>query len=398
MSDVIEPNKIMPTTTTSTTSTTNATYISADCDKDFVTVVQVEETINKSLKNDEFVTVLQVGSDNSSVATHIAENIVEEVIIYRLPGERLGMALKFEGGTNANEKLTKVFIQSINPDSPASRAQGQQLGHLTEGDEIMQIEGRLAASMTRLECVATLRDAPVCIKIVVKRELICQCMQQTQQLQSNVQTSPSSSSSSSWIKKHNEEVVNKTISTINQSGMQGIKKGPPPPVPPRLATTILSSKRKSVNNEIKNENEIEKPPRKKASQPPPLPPRRPKVPPPQPPASTSPSNNNEKSMNCSQTNQEKVFESQEKVDEFIEKVNQSTSSTLEQITESKICETNDLPAKNNSNPILKEKPIEEKNNSILNNITNLFESSLPMEPSIYLNLLADEDRMVSLRH
>lgn len=394
MSGVIEPNKIMPTTAAATTATTttNATYISADCDKDFVTVVQVEETINKSLKNDDFVTVLQVGSDNSSVATHIAENIVEEVIIYRLPGERLGMALKFEGGTNANEKLTKVFIQSINPDSPASRAQGQQLGHLTEGDEIMQIEGRLAASMTRLECVATLRDAPVCIKIVVKRELICQCMQQTQQLQSNVQTSPSSS----WIKKHNEEVVNKTISTINQSGMQGNKKGPPPPVPPRLATTILSSKRKSVNNEIKNENEIEKPPRKKPSQPPPLPPRRPKVPPPQPPASTSQSNNNQISMDCSQTNQEKVFESQEKVDEFIEKVHQSTSSTSEQKTQSKVCETNDLPIKNNSNPILKEKPIEEKNNPVLNNITNLFESSLPMEPSIYLNLLADEDRMVSL--
>lgn len=52
-----------------------------------------------------------------------SNSILDHATIYRLPGERLGMALKFVGGTNAGDTVSRVFIQSINPDSPASRAQ-----------------------------------------------------------------------------------------------------------------------------------------------------------------------------------------------------------------------------------------------------------------------------------
>lgn len=60
-----------------------------------VTVVQVDETESKNFFDDEFVTVLKVGEENE--VHHLKENLEEEIIIYRLPGERLGMALKFEG-------------------------------------------------------------------------------------------------------------------------------------------------------------------------------------------------------------------------------------------------------------------------------------------------------------
>ena len=48
---------------------------------------------------------------------------IEDLVILRLPGERLGLGLNFEGGWEANELLRRVFIESVNPDSPGSRAQ-----------------------------------------------------------------------------------------------------------------------------------------------------------------------------------------------------------------------------------------------------------------------------------
>ncbi|KAL3223835.1 hypothetical protein MRX96_027143 [Rhipicephalus microplus] len=88
--------------------------------KDFVTVVSVEDSASGSVASqgqkdhDNYVTLLEV--DETPSAT-------EEVLVYRLPGERLGMALKFVGGTAAGDKVSRVFIQSITPESPASRAQ-----------------------------------------------------------------------------------------------------------------------------------------------------------------------------------------------------------------------------------------------------------------------------------
>ena len=48
-----------------------------------VTVVQVDESEQKNRFDDDFVTVLQVGEE-------IEKSIEEEIIVYRLPGERLG--------------------------------------------------------------------------------------------------------------------------------------------------------------------------------------------------------------------------------------------------------------------------------------------------------------------
>jgi C-terminal processing protease CtpA/Prc len=80
--------------------------------------------------------------------------------VYRLPGERLGFGLKFEGGTKTQERVRRLFIQSCAPDSPASRARCSW-GALGEGDELVEIDGTAVNDMTRLDCVRCLKESQV---------------------------------------------------------------------------------------------------------------------------------------------------------------------------------------------------------------------------------------------
>lgn len=140
-------------------------------------------------KNAEFVTVVSVGSENNATSRYPSspkedksayvtvltvgqtepppETIVEEVLVYRLPGERLGFGLKFEGGTKAAEFVKHLFIQSCAPNSPASRV-SSSWGKLGEGDEVLQIDSLPVNSMTRTDCVRCLKDSNVVIKLLVK--------------------------------------------------------------------------------------------------------------------------------------------------------------------------------------------------------------------------------------
>jgi hypothetical protein len=122
--------------------------------RDYVTVVAVE-----GASVDEFVTVLSVGCGTVSGAEH--------VLVYRLPGERLGFGLKFEGGTSTSEKVRRLFIQSCAPDSPASRAHCSW-GSLQEGDELLEIDSVPVTGMTRLDCVRSLKDSNVVLKLLVR--------------------------------------------------------------------------------------------------------------------------------------------------------------------------------------------------------------------------------------
>lgn len=161
--------------------------------EEFVTVVSVE---SKELPS-PFVTVLEIGD------TVQDQELIEEVLIYRLPGERLGFGLKFEGGTNTSEKVKKLFIQSSAPDSPASRAKCSW-GTLEEGDEILSIDGRFVREMTRLDCVQCLKESNVCIKLLVRHP-------------GEKETKPIA--------------VNGTAPAIISAEMK--KSPPPPPIPPR---------------------------------------------------------------------------------------------------------------------------------------------------------------------
>lgn len=96
---------------------------------------------------ENFVTVLSIGNrkkdDEQSPAAgkNVSNGIMEghleeEVEVFRLPGERLGFGLKFEGGNKTAERVRRLFVQSCAEQSPASRAKCSW-GTLGEGDEVM---------------------------------------------------------------------------------------------------------------------------------------------------------------------------------------------------------------------------------------------------------------------
>jgi hypothetical protein len=147
---------------------------------EYVTVVSVDlqpkmNVINGAHSDHEkkssFVTVLSINNNQNTTTISTTENPSEGeiVTVYRLPGERLGFGLKFQGGTQPNEKVQRLFIQSCDAESPASRARASW-GPLGEGDEVVEIDGEPVTGMTRIECVKCLKDRNVAINLLVKKK------------------------------------------------------------------------------------------------------------------------------------------------------------------------------------------------------------------------------------
>ncbi|XP_057662693.1 uncharacterized protein LOC130897799 [Diorhabda carinulata] len=190
----------------------------------FVTVVSVgtrekpgsNEDINFDSSGSGYVTVLTIGDEENKKNI---KDVTEEVIVYRLPGERLGFGLKFEGGTKASEYVKRLFIQSCAADSPASRVKSSW-GKLTEGDEVLDIDSVPVNTMTRIDCVRCLKDSNVAIKLLVRHTY-------DQENKNNIENSP-------LIISAEEKRV----------------PPPPPPVPPRKISRKLH---KNLNNNINKE-------------------------------------------------------------------------------------------------------------------------------------------------
>lgn len=152
-------------------------------DASFVTVLSIGD--DQQQQQDELKTIMNVseltselgsessskmstsGSDETRSKCDVDDEESEEVLVYRLPGERLGFGLKFEGGTKTHELVRRLFIQSCAPDSPASRARCSW-GELGECDEILEIDGASVSEMTRLDCVRCLKESQVVIKLRVQ--------------------------------------------------------------------------------------------------------------------------------------------------------------------------------------------------------------------------------------
>lgn len=149
--------------------------------------------------------------------------ITEKVQIFRQPGERIGLALNFnEGSTNSDQKIERVFIQNVNPNSPASKAKGERLlGHLKENDELLCIENRPVNTLCRLDCVEILRDAGACITLLVRG--------------ARVDSSSLTRTSTTF-----EQTIGSS-SSINGATLNRNAKRSPPQIPPRRETTVLSS-------------------------------------------------------------------------------------------------------------------------------------------------------------
>ncbi|XP_050423707.1 uncharacterized protein LOC126835275 [Adelges cooleyi] len=129
--------------------------------KDFVTVVTVDG-VRPPRQVDTFVTVLAIG-ENTSVPANIAPGTppaAEEVLVYRLPGERLGFGLRFDGVDTCN----RLFVQSCANGSPASRTEASW-GPLSPGDEIVRINGRPVNRMSRDDCVRCLKESGLVVKL-----------------------------------------------------------------------------------------------------------------------------------------------------------------------------------------------------------------------------------------
>ncbi|XP_047735775.1 uncharacterized protein LOC125177658 [Hyalella azteca] len=107
-------------------------------------------------------------SEQPSFARIVPRNICEKVVVLRLPGEKLGLGLKFDGGWGCRDLVRRLFIESIALDSPGYRA-SLPWGQLCPGDQILNIEGVPVSSMTRLQCVTALRDSHVRVTIGVLR-------------------------------------------------------------------------------------------------------------------------------------------------------------------------------------------------------------------------------------
>ncbi|XP_015431431.1 PREDICTED: uncharacterized protein LOC107187771 [Dufourea novaeangliae] len=144
--------------------------------EDYVTVVNVESSQSQP---ENFVTVLSIGSGKTEEEPPTSPSsqknqvngvdgpLEEEVEVFRLPGERLGFGLKFEGGNKTSERVRRLFVQSCAEQSPASRAKCSW-GTLGEGDEVLSIDGVPVTHMTRLDCVRRLKESQLVIKLMVR--------------------------------------------------------------------------------------------------------------------------------------------------------------------------------------------------------------------------------------
>lgn len=192
--------------------------MAADTGKeDFVTIVPVGEP--RSPVNDPatFVTVLTVGAVPGA-----------EVVVRRPRGARLGLGLKFEGGSAATEKVRRLLVQSCTDDSPAANAVAPW-GKLIPGDEILAIENVPVSELTRIDCVRRLKDSDEHLTLLVRHF------------------------DSEDVNEKDSDV---TDSTINSKKADTGRPTLPPPVPPRKLGKKNSFKDKTIGElNIQKQNE-----------------------------------------------------------------------------------------------------------------------------------------------
>ena len=95
------------------------------------------------------------GSENPSNRNNVS-SVEEDIVIYRLPGEKLGLGLRFDGGSKAAELVHRLFVQCCSKGSPSARTKCTW-GSLADGDEIISISSKLVRRMTRVDCVKALK-------------------------------------------------------------------------------------------------------------------------------------------------------------------------------------------------------------------------------------------------
>ncbi|XP_072943331.1 uncharacterized protein bbg [Epargyreus clarus] len=188
--------------------------------EEFITIVPVGEG-KPAVKDPAFVTVLTVGA-----ATGAAE-----VAVCRPRGARLGLGLKFEGGSAAAENVRRLLVQSCAEDSPAANAT-TPWGKLIPGDEILAIDGVSVSELTRIDCVRRLKDSDEKLTLLVRHF----------ELEDKVTQNNMDSTESDTAPKQNTEISRPT--TL------------PPPVPPRKLGKKNSFKDKPTLQTVGEQNTL----------------------------------------------------------------------------------------------------------------------------------------------
>ncbi|XP_038207951.1 uncharacterized protein LOC119829494 [Zerene cesonia] len=187
--------------------------------EEFITIVPVGDT-KPAVRDPSFVTILTVGAASGAA----------EIIVQRPRGARLGLGLKFEGGSAAAEKVRRLLVQSCADDSPAAKAIAPW-GKLIPGDEILAIDGVSVSDLTRIDCVRRLKDSDEKLTLLVRHF-------------------------ESEDKMDNNTIAEKEI---DRSSLQHEITRPttlPPPVPPRKLGKKNSFKDKSTLQTVGEQNTL----------------------------------------------------------------------------------------------------------------------------------------------
>ncbi|EFX89638.1 hypothetical protein DAPPUDRAFT_94924 [Daphnia pulex] len=146
------------TTTTTTTKDDPVHHRHSDLD-DFVTVLSVGVQPKNLDDDNEDETAGPSSIGVGSVCLSLSGFVEEVACVTRLPGQKLGFGLKFDGGNECSLPIQRLFIQSCAEGSPASNVHCSW-GRLVEADEIVEIDGaNIRNTLNRLQVVEMLKDS-----------------------------------------------------------------------------------------------------------------------------------------------------------------------------------------------------------------------------------------------
>ncbi|XP_052740157.1 uncharacterized protein LOC112046907 isoform X2 [Bicyclus anynana] len=186
--------------------------------EEFITIVPVGD--KPVVQDSAFVTVLTVGAAAGAA----------KVVVCRPRGARLGLGLKFEGGSAAAERVRRLLVQSCAEESPAANAT-TPWGKLIPGDEILAIDGVTVSELTRIECVRRLKDSDETLELLVRHFEVEKESKQNMEHKEDISDS-----------KLNSEITRPL--TL------------PPPVPPRKLGKKNSFKDKSILQTLGEQNTL----------------------------------------------------------------------------------------------------------------------------------------------
>ena len=80
----------------------------------------VSSDLSRKKSEDKCSTLPRRGSKENNVVRGIS-SVEEDITIYKLPGEKLGLGLRFDGGSKATEFVNRLFVQCCSKGSPSAR-------------------------------------------------------------------------------------------------------------------------------------------------------------------------------------------------------------------------------------------------------------------------------------